>query len=213
MTHDLKVEAIAENLAIHLRSLLRALVVVAQEWLRAQARHAARKHDQAFVVFCQKVEVDPRLVVVALEEALGNERDQIAVADQVRSQERNVGFLARRSVEAAARRQIGFATDDRHELVVARGVVELERPEHNAVIGEGDARRALVGGAPAQRIHATCAIQERVFAMDVQVDERTHEARCFPGRPAAPPAKDPRSARRRSESRRQHAAPGASALG
>ena len=67
------------------------------------------------VVLRQQIHVDPRLVVVALEEALGDQRDEIAVADQVGRQQRDVRLVAHGAVEAAARRDVGFAPDDRRQ--------------------------------------------------------------------------------------------------
>jgi hypothetical protein len=42
------------------------------------------------------------------------------------------------------------------------------------VVGEGDGRTAVFGGTPAEAIHAACAVEQRVFTVNVEMDERTH---------------------------------------
>ena len=141
----------------------------------------------------EQLHVDARLVVVALEKAFGDQRDEVAVAFDVGREQRDVRLVAHGAVEAAARRDVGFAADDRHEPVLARGVVELHRAEHDAVVGQRDAGRAFLRGAAAQRIDATRAVEKRVLAMDVQMDERTQVGRVWgfgPGSSVRRPARD-----------------------
>ncbi len=184
VAHDLDVKAVAEDLMERRRGFLRTLVVVAQQWLRAQARHAAGEHDQSAVVLLEQFHIDARLVVVALEKAFRDERNEVPVTLDVAGQKRDVRFFAHAAVVAASRRDVGFATDDRHERMLARGVVELHRSEHDAVVGQGYPRRTLFRGPLAKRIDATRSVQKRVFAMNVEMNERTQVARvwgCGPG--------------------------------
>ena len=44
----------------------------------------------------QQLEIDPRLVIVAFEEALRDQRDEVAIADEIGGQQRDVGLFARR---------------------------------------------------------------------------------------------------------------------
>ncbi len=174
VTHDLDVEAVAEDVAVDLGGLLGPLVVVVQQRLRAQARHAAGEDDEAVVMLGQQIEVDPRLVIVALQEALRDQRDEVAVADQVGGQQRHVRLVADGAVEPPARRDVGLAADDRHERVLAGGVVELHGAEHDAVVGQGDAGGAVLRGALAERVDATSSVQQRILAVNVQMDEFAH---------------------------------------
>jgi hypothetical protein len=87
VAHDLDVEPVAEDLA----KVCAAFFAPSRSRCFSsgcahERRHAAREHDQPVVVLGQQIEVDPRLVVVALEEALRDQRDEVAVADQDRRQ-------------------------------------------------------------------------------------------------------------------------------
>ena len=61
----------------------------------------------------QQLEIDARLVVVAFEEAFGDQRDEVPVSDQVGGEQRDVRLVAHGAVEAAARRDVGLAAEDR----------------------------------------------------------------------------------------------------
>jgi hypothetical protein len=50
--------------------------------------------------------------------------------------------------------------------------VELDGAEHDAVIGERDAGHAVVRGATTKRIDSASAVEERVLAMNVEMNER-----------------------------------------
>ena len=170
--HDLDVEPVAEDLAEDLRVLFRRLVVVLEQRRRDQRGHAARKDDQTLVVLREQIEVDPRLVVVPLEEALGDQRGQVLVADVAGGEQRDVGLVADRPVEAPARRDVRLAADDRREALLLRGIVELDRAEHHAVVGQRNPRRAFVRRLATECVDATRAVEQRVLGMHVQMDER-----------------------------------------
>ena len=119
----------------------------------------------------EQIEIDARLVVVAFEKALGDQRREIAVADEVGSQQRHVRFVAHGPVEASARRDVRLAADDRREPCIARCVVKLHRAVHDAVVGQGDAGRAVLGRAAAKAIDAARAVEERIFRVNVKMDE------------------------------------------
>jgi hypothetical protein len=51
------------------------------------------------------------------------------------------------------------------------GVVKIDHPEHCAVVGQRQRRHAQLPGALDQLLDVAEAIQQRVFGMDVQVDE------------------------------------------
>ena len=173
VAHDLDIEPVAEDLAERLGVLAGRLVVVFQQWRRHHRRHAARQRDEPLVVGRQQIEVDPRLVVVALQKALGDERGEVLVADVARREQRDVGFVADRLLEPPARREVGLAADDRDEPLVLGRVVELDRAEHHAVVGQRDPGRTLVRRLLAQRVDAAGAVEQRVLAVDVQMNEGT----------------------------------------
>ena len=185
--HDLDVEPVAEDVRESPRVQLGARHVVLEQRRGDQSRHAPRKDDQPFVVPGQQIHVDPRLVVVPLQKALGDQGRQVLVADVAGGQQRDVRFVAHGTVEPAARRDIGLAADDRREPVLLLGpVVELDRAEHDTVVGQRDARGAILGRAPAELVHTARAVQQRVLAMHVQVDERRTQRKAnLGGRPVA----------------------------
>ena len=158
VAHNFDIKAIAENVDELARSLLRAFVIVAQKRLRAERRHTAREHDQPIVMPGQEIHVDARLVVITLEEPLRDQRDQIAIPDDIGRQQRDVGFIPHRAVEAAARCDVCFAADDRDERMLVGRIIELHRPKHHAVIRQGDPRCAAVGRAAAQILDAASSI-------------------------------------------------------
>ncbi len=102
------------------------------------------------MMFGEQFEIDARLVIVALEKAFRDQRDEIAIADEVGSEQRDVRLVARRAIEASARRHVGFATENRRKPQLARRVVELHRAVHDAVIGQGNRGRADFSRAPAE---------------------------------------------------------------
>jgi hypothetical protein len=52
-------------------------------------------------------------------------------------------------------------------------IVKLDGAEHDAVVGQGDPRRPLIGGLAAKRINAARTIEQRVLAVYVQMNEGT----------------------------------------
>ena len=157
VAHHFDVEPVAEDVDVGLGVLDRGRVVVFEQRRGDHARHAAREHDQAVVVLGQQIQVDARLVIVAFEKALGDQRGEVPVADQVGRQQRDVGLFADRAVEAAARGDVGLAADDRGQAGVPGGVVELHGAVHHAVVGQRDGggrrprRCAGRGGRPGRR--------------------------------------------------------------
>ena len=81
VTHHFDVKTVADNLFIGLGVLPRGRFVPAQQRRGDQAGHAAGEHDQTVVMLFEKLEIDARLVIVAFQEALGYQGDEISVAD------------------------------------------------------------------------------------------------------------------------------------
>ena len=177
VAHDLDVEPVAEDIAELFRRFERRRTIVLEQGRRDEARHAAREHDQAGMMLREQIHVDARLVVVALEKAFGDQRGEILVAFFVGREQRDVRFVAHRAIEPAARRDIGLAADDRREPMLLRTIVKFDRTEHDAVIGERHARHPGVGTRAAQRIDAASAVQQRVFTVNVEVNERRRISR------------------------------------
>jgi hypothetical protein len=118
-----------------------------------QPRHlggqAGREADQPLVVALEQLAIEPRLVVEALGVRLGRQLDQVLVAGQVaREQDQVVGARVDLGalVEARVGGDVRLDADDRLDAGVLAGVVEVDRGVQDAVVGEGQRRRALLFG-------------------------------------------------------------------
>jgi hypothetical protein len=66
---------------------------------------------------------------------------------------------------------VDLASDDRLDPGGVGGVVELDRAEHVSVIGERERGHLHRGGARDQTVETARAVQERVVAVVMEVDE------------------------------------------
>ena len=160
MAHDFDIEPVAEDVMERRGGALGLGGIVAQERLRHQARHAAREDDQSLVVLGQQIHVDARLVVIPFEKALRDQRREVPIPDQISGEQRDVRFVTDAPIATAARSDVRLAADDGDELVLARGVVELHRAVHDAVIRQGDPRRSIFGRATTKRVDAASAVEQ-----------------------------------------------------
>ena len=142
---------------------------------------AARQPDQPLGPLGQQLLVDARPVPEPLQVGVCHQPKEVPVAFLARHQERQVPVLllalAGSPVEPLARRHVGLHPDDRPDAVAAGGLVEVERPEHGPVVGEGDRRHPESGRLGAQVFHPRGPVQERVLAVGVQVDEAVQRHR------------------------------------
>jgi hypothetical protein len=121
-------------------------------------------------VLRQQLLVHARAVVEALEVRGGDELQEIPVSPLVAGEEGEVVVLllvlAGLAVEPRARRDVGLDAEDRLDAVGMRCLVEAERAEHHAVIGDRDRRHR--------------------HALGLREDRRRRPVRCGcldPGRP------------------------------
>ena len=122
------------------------------------ARHFAREAgagaDETLGVLREDFLVDARLVVHALEVRGGDELDEILVTGLVFGEEEEMGGGFLRAVglaiEAAARREVNFAADDRLDVGLLALLVELDRAEEIAVVAQGERGHLQLGGARRQ---------------------------------------------------------------
>ena len=77
-------------------------------------------------------------------------------------------------LDAVARQMIvdhiRLETQDRLHVVLAAGLVELDRPVHDAVIGEAQRRRCRARAALHESLDLAGTVEQRVFGMDVEMD-------------------------------------------
>ena len=172
VAHDLDVEPVAEDVSERLRVFLRRLVVVLEQRRGHQRRHAARQDDEPFVVLREQIQIDPRLVVIAFEKAFGDQRREVLVTHVAGGEQRDVRLVAHGAVEPSARCDVRLAADDGRQPDILGRIVELDRSEHDAVVRERDSRRALRLRLATEAVDAASAVEQRVLAVDVQMDER-----------------------------------------
>ena len=159
---------------VHRLARLRRLLLLNP--LRDFAGQTAREHDQAVLVRREQFLVDARLVVIAGQVRFGREPDQVLVAGLVLGQQHEVMIHVAPAaggpfLKPAARRHVGFATDDRFDALVARRLVEINRPVHRAVVGDGEGGELERMRPVHQPVQPAGPIEQRVLGVQVQMDE------------------------------------------
>ena len=163
------------------------LLVALQQRLQHVAAEAAGGGDEALVVLGEQVPVEARLVVVALEEGLAGELDEVAVAGLVLGQQGQVvvelpaalgvaaGVVdppaAGRALAAVVVGHVGLGADDRLDPLLAALLVELQRPVHVAVVGDAERRLPVGDRLGDQLVEPGRPVEHRELGVDVEVGE------------------------------------------
>ena len=132
---------------------------VLDERLRDPAAETAGEREHPLRVTLEQLPVDARLVVVALEVAERAELDQVAVADVVGGEQRQVRVAL--VLLAPVVDDVDLAADDRLDALRLRGLEQLDRPGHRAVVGERHGRHLELGRLPRERDPAR-PVEDRV---------------------------------------------------
>jgi len=174
--HFEKKVVLTENVAKPARSLERWTRLLHLQRACDLPFEAAAQPDQSFRVLRQQLLVDPRSVVKPLGVTGRHELDQILVAF--------VGFgeqdqvirvrLRARLLESASLGDVDLAPEDRLQPAVTRVVVEHDRREHVAVLGDRKRRHLEPHRFVEQLVDPARAIQQRELRMKVKVDELVH---------------------------------------
>ena len=161
-------------------------LVVAHDRLVDATRQAAAEGDQTLRILREQVEVDARLIVVALEVAERDELDEVVVPLEVLGQERQVRPVAptRRLFRPAVFDEVDLAANDRLDTGFLGSPIEIHRPGHRAVVGHRDRRHLELYRAIDKVLDAAGTIENRVLGVTVQVDKLSgHGERSYrPGR-------------------------------
>ena len=171
---DLDVEVLpAEDLDHQIHLLAGGGLVALHDRLVDAARQAAAQRDQTARVLLEQVEVDARLVVVALEIAEGDELDEVVVPLEVLGEQREVRPVAAagRLLRATILDEVDLAADDRLDAGLRRRAVEVDRPRHRAVVGDRDGRHLELRRALDELADAARTVEDRVLGVAVEVDE------------------------------------------
>ena len=106
-----------------------------------------------------------------LQVGIGHQSKQVPVAHFVPRQDREVPVLllvvAGRAVEPRLRRHVGLDADDGLHPMAPAGLVEVERTEHDAVIGQGEGRHAISRRLREEVIDPGRAVEQRELAVGV----------------------------------------------
>jgi hypothetical protein len=165
----------AENVPIFGRALFRLLDVVCLNCGVDFARETATEPDQSFRMGREKFLIDPRRVMKTIEVRGRDQLHEIPVARLVLRQQREViRCIAPRSgtVFVRSRSNISFATNDRFHSSALRFLVKFNRPKQIAVISDCNCGHLEFSCFFHQLFHPDGAIQQRVFRVQVQMNER-----------------------------------------
>ncbi len=132
------------------------------------------QRDEAFGVGGEQCLVDPWLVVVAFHLTDGGQLAQVAVPLLVFGQQHHVtgaipiegGFVGKRS-----RGHVAFATDNGFDAGRGSLLVEIQRAEHGAVVGDCYRRHTKGFHFFEQVLQSDGPVQQAVLGMDVQMDK------------------------------------------
>ena len=169
----------AEDVAVRRRRGAGLLQPILVDAFGDLALETARQADEALAVLREQVLVDARLVVEAFRVAGRDQLDQVVEAFVGLGQQHQVvGRLARRPAlgAAIARRDVDLAAEDRLDALLPRVVVEGDRREHVAVLGDGERGHAQLLRLVEQLLDAAGAIEQRELRVEVEMDEVTHWA-------------------------------------
>ncbi len=126
------------------------------------------------VVLRQQLFVYTRKAIKAFELRRGGEFHQVVVARFVFGEEEQViraaiEFLI--AVASRARGKVRFKTDDRFDTRLLARIMEFDRGEHRAVIGDGEGALVIFFRALRELSRMRQPVEETVFGMDVQVNK------------------------------------------
>ena len=100
---------------------------------------------------------------------------QIAIAGVIlRQQSKMIGRFPHRSrlFLVRAGRDVGLATNDRFDPGAGCFLVKFDRAKKIAVIGDGHGRHLELGRFFHQLLHPNGAVEQRIFGVKVEVNER-----------------------------------------
>ncbi len=173
---DLEEEvAAAEQVGVLVGEFAGVVVALGDQCLIDVAAQAGRQRDQAFGVSCEKVFIDARFVIEAVEEAGGDERGEVAVAFLVLAEEDEVIVAIRVAASLVALlRDVDLASDDRVDPLILSGVVKLDRAEEVAMVGHGDGGHFLLDYEVHELGDFAGPVEEGIIGVAMQVDEGCH---------------------------------------
>ena len=123
----------------------------------------------------EELEVDARLVVVAVEVRVRRDLDEVAVTLGGLGEDRevvDVVVVATRAIEPARGDHVGLGADHRRETRFARGGVEVDDAVHVPVVGDADCRLAVGCRGGHDVLHAGRTVEHRILGVQMEMHER-----------------------------------------
>ncbi len=161
------------------------VVVALQEGLRDRAAETPGGAHEALVVLLEQLEVDARLLEEPVEVRVRGHLDEVAVPLRALGQQGevvDVVLVAPGPVVAARGDHVGLGADDRGEIGLARGAVEVEDAVHVAVVGDADRGLTVRGRRRHHLGDARRAVEHRELRVQVEVHERLRQSGLPPAR-------------------------------
>ncbi len=175
MIHDLKVEVVSpEDIHIVMESLFRLPGGPFQQACRHLALQARGEADEPSGVQGKKLLIYARLVVKSLEVRPGHQLQQVPVPFVITGQQHQVEWALihfRCFGKTIARGHVEFTADYGSDACIPGRLVELNSAVHGAMIGYGNGRHSQVSGFPDKAVNSAAAVKERIFAMNMEMDE------------------------------------------
>ena len=166
-----------ENVAEGGRGLHRLGGLIGGERLRNFALETAAQADDARRVPREQFLVDARFPVEPLGVAGRHELDQVVPAFFRFGQQHQVVVILADGpapIVTAAWRHIDLAAQDRVDAPLPRVIVERDRREHVAVLGDGNPGHAVALHLLEQLVDAAGAVEQRELGVQVEVNEVGH---------------------------------------
>jgi hypothetical protein len=105
-----------------------------------------------------------------LEESGARELDEVPEPLVRLGEQRQVVSLHLRVATLVVVDEVGLETHERLDVVLLAGLVELDSAVHHPVIGEREGRLTEARGTLGEPVDLAGAVQQRVLAVDVEVD-------------------------------------------
>src|SRR2546430_10775587 len=138
-------------------------------------RETSAQSNQTGGPLCEQLFIDSRSVMKAIQMRCGDKLDEVSVAGLVLGQQSDVICRVAprcRPILVRPGSNVGFATNDRFHPGVMRFLVKFNRPKQIAMIRDRYGRHFEFSGLFHQLFHPDTSIQQRVFSMQMKVNER-----------------------------------------
>src|SRR5581483_1014428 len=171
------IKTVLENVLVPADEITRLLGLALNEQGGNFGGEAARRRNDALRVLFENALVNARFLVKPFQLRDGREFQKVFVSRLVLGeQEQVVGRAVKFGIAFLYRvaGEVTFNADDWFHPVFFAGVVELDGGEHRPVVGQGDGGHLELVRAGGDGFGTSQPIEQRVFGMDVQVDEFRH---------------------------------------